>query len=176
MKKIKVLLSALAMVAAMAFVSCGGGADPTTGGTSGADAVKLCKVEISQQYGNVSTAVPSDATAIKYVFDGVPADVQFIYQDSVVNPDDQWGNTYCAYMPISTEEVTVTLSEALEQLKTQQSGNPSSTGVAKIALQNTANGANSFVIKSITVIKADGTEVSAGLPATDGYSSTVTAL
>ena len=41
MKKIKVLLSALAMVAAMAFISCGGGADPTTGGTSGAEPVKF---------------------------------------------------------------------------------------------------------------------------------------
>ena len=40
MKKIKVLLSALAMVAAMAFVSCGGGAgDDPTGGKSGSDAV-----------------------------------------------------------------------------------------------------------------------------------------
>ena len=38
MKKIKVLLSALAMVAAMAFVSCGGKAgDDSTGGTSGAE-------------------------------------------------------------------------------------------------------------------------------------------
>lgn len=35
MKKIKVLLSALAMVAAMAFVSCGGGAgDDPKGGES----------------------------------------------------------------------------------------------------------------------------------------------
>ena len=41
MKKIKVLLSALAMVAAMAFVSCGGGAgDDSTGGKSGSGAVK----------------------------------------------------------------------------------------------------------------------------------------
>ena len=41
MKKIKVLLSALAMVAAMAFVSCGGGAgDDPTGGKSGAGAVE----------------------------------------------------------------------------------------------------------------------------------------
>lgn len=41
MKKIKVLLSALAMVAAMAFVSCGGGAgDDPTGGKSGSDPVK----------------------------------------------------------------------------------------------------------------------------------------
>ena len=40
MKKIKVLLSALAMVAAMAFVSCGGGAgDDPTGGKSGSGAV-----------------------------------------------------------------------------------------------------------------------------------------
>lgn len=40
MKKIKVLLSALAMVAAMAFVSCGGGAgDDPTGGKSGSEAV-----------------------------------------------------------------------------------------------------------------------------------------
>ena len=41
MKKIKVLLSALAMVAAMAFVSCGGGAgDDPTGGKSGSEGVK----------------------------------------------------------------------------------------------------------------------------------------
>ena len=40
MKKIKVLLSALAMVAAMALVSCGGGAgDDPTGGKSGSGAV-----------------------------------------------------------------------------------------------------------------------------------------
>ena len=178
MKKLKVLLSALAMVAAMALVSCGGGAgDDPTGGKSGSGAVKLCKVEISQKYGSVATAVPSDAKAIKYVFVRKPENVQFIYQDSVVNTAiTDYTAYYSAYMPIESAEVTVNLAEALEQLKTQDNGNPDATGVAKICLQNTADGANSFEISSITIIKEDDSEVSAGLPATDGYSSTVTAL
>ena len=45
MKKIKVLLSALAMVAAMAFVSCGGAAD----GTSGPGAVESKDVVLTLQ-------------------------------------------------------------------------------------------------------------------------------
>lgn len=54
MKKIKVLLSALAMVAAMAFVSCGGGAgDDPTGGKSGSGAVEEALVfDITASYDN----------------------------------------------------------------------------------------------------------------------------
>ena len=176
MKKIKVLLSALAMVAAMAFVSCGGGADPTTGGTSGSDAVKLCKVEYSGQWGGATTVIPEGAKAVKYVFASVPSEMQFIYQDSVANPNDQYGNPYCAYSgAITTAEVTINLEEALNALKTQDSGNPNATGVAKVVLQNMKNGTNSIVINSITIIKADDTEESAGLPTKD-WGSTVTAL
>ena len=55
MKKIKVLLSAFAMVAAMAFVSCGGGAgDDPTGGKSGSGAVveEALVFDITASYDN----------------------------------------------------------------------------------------------------------------------------
>ena len=178
MKKIKVLLSALAMVAAMAFVSCGGGAgDDPTGGKSGSGAVKLCKLDYSAKWGGATTVIPEDAKAVKYVFASVPSELQFIYQDNEANPAV---TDYTAYWSaysgaISTAEVTINLEEALEALKTADEGNPNATRVPKIVVQNMKDGTNSIVIDSITIIKADDTEVSAGVPTGD-WACTVTAL
>lgn len=185
MKKIKVLLSALAMVAAFGFVSCSNGSDgtsspvktPTQNPDPEQEVAKLCKVEYSAQWGGATTVIPEGAKAVKYVFASVPSDIQFIYQDNETDPAVTSYKAYwSAYSGAITEtEVTIDLAEALEKLKTAESGNPNATRVPKVVLQNMKDGANSIVVSSITIIKADDTEVSAGVPEGD-WAATVTAL
>ena len=89
MKKIKVLLSALAMVAAMAFVSCGGAAD----GTSGPGAVESKDVVLTLQenVGSYDGDKKITADELKNLIEKASGDVTITFKCELAIDED---NTY----------------------------------------------------------------------------------
>lgn|GEM_PF-3666184 len=152
MKKIKVLLSALAMVAAMAFVSCGGGAgDDPTGGKSGSDAV-IQTVTYSNVYGKLIWAAEDDWAEFTIDFAEVPTKVQFCCEGDVTSSENQkYGEMYYSGS-ITTTSKTVVIADALAVMK----GKNGDTKVTKVILAAENDATATAKIKSVKVKKTDG--------------------
>ncbi len=149
MKKIKVLLSALAMVAAMAFVSCGGGAGD---GESGSDAV-IQTVTYSNNYGKLIWAAEDDWAEFTIDFAEVPTKVQYCCEGDKTNSTaGLYIDMYYSGLIITTSK-TVVIADALATIKTKDHGD---TKITKVILAADNDATATAKIKSVKVKKTDG--------------------
>lgn len=167
MKKIKVLLSALAMVAAMALVSCGGkaGDDGTSSPAATGETVAFTMTyKANGQYAAPTFTVADDWKSIEVVFaDGTDFDkIQFAVTSDSIKAKQDWGNEYYAMYPAATKTSTIVLNDYLEVNKDESDKTLKDYGATKItaiSIQNKTKEALTVKVVSAKVTKADGSVV-----------------
>lgn len=165
MKKIKVLLSALAMVAAMAFVSCGGAADGTSEPAASGETVAFTMTyNANAQYAAPVFTVADDWKSLEVVFaDGTEFDkIQFAVTSDSVKAEQSWGKEYYAMYPAATKTSTIVLNDYLEVNKDESDKTLKDYGATKItaiSIQNKTKDALTVKVVSAKVTKADGTVI-----------------
>lgn len=166
MKKIKVLLSALAMVAAMAFVSCGGGAgDPTSAPAAAGETVAFTMTyKASAQWAAPVFTVADDWKSLEVVFaDGTDFDkIQFAVTSDSVKAEQSWGKEYYAMYPAATKTSTIVINDYFEVNKDDSDKTLKDYGATKItqiSIQNKTTGALTVKVVSAKVTKTDGTVI-----------------
>ena len=105
MKKIKVLLSALAMVAAMAFVSCGGGAGDPTSAPAAGESAKLISChgyDATLEFAN-PVAEGSGYTDLKYRPAGKTGTSEVVYSKDVTTINQ----TYAMFAPYDNPKYSI---------------------------------------------------------------------
>lgn len=168
MKKIKVLLSALAMVAAMALVSCGGkaGDDGTSSPAATGETVAFTMTyNANAQWAAPEFAVADDWKSLEVVFaDGTDFDkIQFAVISDSVKAEQSWGKEYWSLYPVATKTSTIVINDWFEVNKDEESGKTlkenGATKVSKISIQNKTKEALTVKVVSAKVTKADGSVI-----------------
>lgn len=166
MKKIKVLLSALAMVVAMAFVSCGGAADGTSEPAASGETVAFTMTyNASAQWAAPAFTVEDDWKSLEVVFaDGTDFEkIQFAVISDKVEKEESWGTSYFSLYPAATKTSTIDINNWLEVETNNESGKTlkdnGATKINKISIQNKTKDALTVKVVSAKVTKADGTVI-----------------
>lgn len=148
-----------------------GNGDPAEGETPAANP---CTIDFAKLY-NAAKIDNDGYTSIYVEFEEVPSDCQWVYNDTKVNPDDQWGNPFCAYSgAIATKECTVVMADAVNQIRTQTSGRADCEVLGNLILQNIKDGAVTVKIVKSYAVKADGSKVAVDFVAPYDGACTIT--
>lgn len=167
MKKIKVLLSALAMVAAMAFVSCGGGAgdDGTSNPAASGETIAFTMTyNAGAQWAAPTFSVADDWKSLEVVFaDGTDFDkIQFAVISDKVEKEESWGTSYYSLYPAATKTSEIIINDWFE-VETNDSGKTlkdyGATKITTISIQNKTKDALTVKVVSAKVTKADGSVI-----------------
>ena len=151
-----------------------GGEGGAGNGGNETPAANPCKIEFAKLY-NAAKIDNDDYTSIYVEFEEVPSDCQWVYNDTEVNPDDQWENPYCAYSgAITTKECTVVIADAVDQIKKQGSGRADCDALGNLMLQNIKNGAVTVKVVKSYAVKADGSKVAVDFVAPYDGACTIT--
>lgn len=151
-----------------------GGEGGAGNGGNETPAANPCKIEFANLY-NAAKIDNDGYTSIYVEFEEVPSDCQWVYNDTKVNPDDQWGNPFCAYSgAIKTKECTVVMADAVNQIRTQSSGRADCEALGNLILQNIKDGAVTVKIVKSYAVKADGSKVAVDFVAPYDGACTIT--
>ena len=151
-----------------------GGEGGAGNGGNETPAANPCTIGFAEQY-NAAKIDNDGYTSIYVEFEEVPSDCQWVFNDTEKNPDDQWGNPYCAYSgAIKTKECTVVIADAVDQIKKQDSGRADCDALGNLMLQNTKKGAVTVKVVKSYAVKADGSKVAVDFVAPYDGACTIT--
>lgn len=149
--------------------------DISTKGDSGSDTpgdTLAYTINYTGSNGEAAFTAESNWDTVYVKFSEVVEGMLFIIKTNVLKKDHgTWKEYYCTYVPVTTAENTIILSDKLNYIKAENSGIDVGT-IATVSIQNTKDSANTFKVVKSTVKKTDSSVVDI-IPSGDGWNATV---
>ncbi|MCQ2588392.1 MAG: glycoside hydrolase family 5 protein [Treponema sp.] len=149
--------------------------DISTKGDSGSDTpgdTLAYTINYTGINGEAAFTAESNWDTVYVKFSEVVEGMQFVIKTNVLKEDHgSWKEYYCTYVPVTTAENTINLSDKLNYIKAENSGIDVGT-IATVGIQNTKDSANTFKVVKSTVKKTDSSVVDI-IPSGDGWNATV---
>ena len=149
--------------------------DISTKGDSGSDTpgdTLAYTINYTGINGEAAFTAESNWDTVYVKFSEVVEGMQFVIKTNVLKEDHgSWKEYYCTYVPVTTAENTINLSDKLNYIKAENSGIDVGT-ITTVGIQNTKDSANTFKVVKSTVKKTDSSVVDI-IPSGDGWNATV---
>lgn len=149
--------------------------DISTKGDSGSDTpgdTLAYTINYTGINGEAAFTAESNWDTVYVKFSEVVEGMEFVIKTNVLKEDHgTWKEYYCTYVPVTTAENTINLSDKLNYIKAVNSGIDVGT-IATVGIKNAKDSANTFKVVKSTVKKTDSSVVDI-IPSGDGWNATV---